>query len=625
MKTIYSILALAITCTLPAAAGNKDKDKDNENQIQRDMVLEKDYDPHVETAGKIWSMPDIEAFKPQKTGILFSTTSNLLHQTGDASTLKVAEGTVNLPDQYQKGYLRLGGGNHLHFIGDGVFNLVCNGNQWLDIALTHRSEQRGTEDKKWNSDNRIGINYAANTGRLSFEAALSEEFCNWHYYGSLNAITPYVSTHYINGTVIQMPESQWSSNTGLHLQMTSRPSDKNWDYGVSLDETWFVLNQVYGYNGSTGKGPNELDSDLKAYLIGHINDEWQARLDIRGRYLYTNNAPVEHASGNAYPDLPGNNLWFEIVPQVGYKWHLWSFFAGARFSQLTGGDYKFRVAPEISASSPLWKNASLKIVVNGGERAFSYAEGFRENLYIDPTTRLLPEYTPIHIGAELKWRPAELLQLIPYAGYRLVKDMAMFYNAPLYNDNGTEILPFRLSNLSFSTLYANVNHFYAGLEATLDWCEKVRATADFSYNGWNASSVSGSSKSDILKSNMEEVDNLLKNHGGKVWYKPSLELNARIDVNAVRNLSLSVTYQMQLQRYAAVSSYDDIAAHSTQSNLAFARIDDIYLLGAEASYRITHNIGVFVQADNLLNRTSASWNRYEMNGITVAGGATFTF
>ncbi len=614
MKTRYIILALAITSLIPAIA------QDNADQIQRDMVLEKEYDPQIENAGKIWTMPGVESFKPQKTDIVFSTSENLLHLSNGASTLSAIDGVVQLPDQYQKGYLRLGGGNHLHFIGDGQFNLLRTDNQWLDISIKHRSEQRGTQNKKWDSDNRISVNYAANTERLSFLVSLSEEFCNWHYYGSPNAVTPS-----IYGSTLQIPDAQWFSNTGLHFQMASRPNGKNVDFGVSIDENWFVLNQVYGVNAA-GNGPKELDSDVKAFIIAHISKDWQARLNVRGRYLYTSNAPSEHASGNLYPDLPGNNFWFEAVPQVGYKWHLWSFFAGARFSKMSGDGYKFRIAPEISASTPLWENASLQIVVNGGEKAFSFAEGFRENLYIDPTIRLLPEYTPIHVGGKLIWRPVEMLQVVPYAGYRLVKDMAQFYNSSIYTDNGLPVLSFNETNLSFASLYANANQIYAGMEATLNWCDKVSAMADFRYNYWKASSVSSSGiNSDQASYYLKNLDDVLSANGGKVWYKPSIELNTRIDVNAVRNLTLSLTYQMQLERYGAVSSSDAAAIRPSTANLAFARLDDIHLLNAEASYRITRNIGIFIQADNLLNRTSAWWNRYDLNGITIVAGASLTF
>ena len=599
MKTRYfSVAAAAFVLLIPLRGTAQDNDP-----IQRNLLLEKDYNPEVESAGKIFSMPEIEAFKPQKADIVFSTGENLLRLTGDVTTLPPAEARIGLPDAQSKGYIRLGAGNHLHFIGDGRLNLLNNEKHFLDLNLRHRSESRPGAGSSWDNDNLVALTYGLSGKKLDFQAGLSEEFYNFHYYPSSAVSTDETQA------VPQIPDQQWFSKTSLHLQLTPRSVEEEARYGVSLDEHLFFLHQLYGCSEALPLGPGELESDLKAFANGVIADKWQVGLSLRIRNFYAWNCPDESSYAHLYADRPGTNTWFELVPHIDYNWKRWAFTAGVKFSKMTGGEYNFRVAPDVSATTPLGKAAQLKLHVNGGERAFSYAEGFRENLYIDPTIRLLPEYTLINVGGSVDVRPTEMLAVKPFAGYRLVRDMAMFYNT---------------DNPSFAALYANANHIYAGLNLSLDWVEQIAFEGGFRWNLYRASSVSGSATGSEGVAYAEDFDEWLSDNGGKMWYKPGFELNARLDVKAIRNVLITVSYGLQADRFAPVAPVAS-AEEEAGTSEGWTLLPNIHRLDAEVSYKLSRSLSLFVKGDNLLNRHDLQWAGCPSNGITVSGGAVYTF
>jgi len=100
----------------------------------------------------------------------------------------------------------------------------------------------------------------------------------------------------------------------------------------------------------------------------------------------------------------------------------------------------------------------------------------------------------------------------------------------------------------------------------------------------------------------------------EAWGLPNLEFNA----NAVYTL-LDGKASLKAELYAA----DDIAFRNSENLPNFTGA--LYDLSFGGTYRVTKNIGVFLDINNVLNNTRERWLDYPMFGINVLGGITARF
>ncbi|MBO7324791.1 MAG: hypothetical protein J6U57_05165, partial [Bacteroidales bacterium] len=67
-----------ILCTLLISSSFTFAQNKSDSLIMRDLLLEKDYSPQIENAGKIYQNPATEAIKTNKQEVKFATSANRL-------------------------------------------------------------------------------------------------------------------------------------------------------------------------------------------------------------------------------------------------------------------------------------------------------------------------------------------------------------------------------------------------------------------------------------------------------------------------------------------------------------------------------------------------------------------
>ncbi len=541
-----------------------------ENTIQRDLLLEKDYNPSVGDAGKIYQMPTTEPLVFNRAEISFLTESSPIASEKSRDQYGVAQPEYYHSAQDQTGYFRIGGGNHFHFVGDGQINLLQDSEKhYLDLNLSHRSEDKPGDALLWDSDNKLGLHYLWQMDKFRFDAALSESFHNWHYYGGeLPTLVPSV----------EIP-AQWSSHTAAHVGLQSKPWEKPYQLGASIDGHYFLLhhNPFISENSNSSA---ESEIDAKAFFSHPINKRLSVRVDGQIRSFF-----------QQFPDDSQSSFWFEITPKAVFFWNAWRFTGGFHLSDLSWKDSPLRISPSFSANRLLRSDLDLTVDIDGGENAFAYREGFEQNLYINPAYKSLrPQYSPFSFQVSANYHPWEYFSIRPLIGYRAIKDFGMFYNERLNvlpDGNYFAAIPY------FSVEYANIRHFFLGFNCHAQWKEMIMFTSQFQYNAY---------------SNQTPLFN-----DKRVWNLPKFEWDARIDSRPLDKLHAAVLFHWAGTRYAFTSGNP------------FSRMKDICDLGAEVSYQILPKYGVFIQGNNLLDRHYEIWNDYSVNGITVVAGARISF
>lgn len=565
MKKASLSLALALCCSLLSA-------QTADSLIRRAILLEKEYIPTIENAGKIYQSPGQETVKTNKEKIVFALDGHPTEANKEIVPLRAAEARTHFPDLQKRGYLRVGGGNHFAFLGDGQLNILRQSRQTLDLNLWHRSQSVPAQDNHWNSDNRLQLNYKLHLGYSELEAGIAERFGSWHYYSDAP-----------NPAAAQIPDNQWSSDTRVFVSMKSKPWDKTVDYSVQIEEHLFRL----GTATTLGQpaGPTEAETHAQARLAWHFQDDWTAAIDGQVRYLGYLNSPY----------ALGNRLWFELHPEIEYQWGYWQMALGARVSNGDG----LKAALTASAQRDLGEKAAAGIFVDGGEKFYSYREGLLMNPYLSPDLRLETQYSPFILHADLWWRPLENCMFSPQMGFRTTQDMPLFYNvSPAIGTSGTK----QASKL-FGTAPVDASQWYVALRADVALYQMCHLNADIRYNHYHAYRTQ---ESDALA-------NLLANAGSHLWYKPNLEANLEIEVKPTERIALQAEYYWGGSRYAYTENED------------CQRLDDLHLLSATCSYKVNAQIGAFASVWNLLNRRTEVWNRYASYGTTGVVGVSFSF
>jgi len=565
MKKVSLSLLCALCCGVLSA-------QTTDSLIRRAILLEKEYIPTIENAGKIYQSPGQESIKTNKEKVVFALSGNPLDVDKELVALKAAEAKTSFPDQQKHGYLRLGGGNHLAFLGDGQWNILRKSRQTLDLNLWHRSQDVPSEEAGWNSDNRLQLNYKLHLGYSQLEAGLSERFRSWHYYA--DAPAPGFG---------QIPDQQWSSDTRAWISMSSKPWDKTVDYAVSLEEHLFRLGKAT--MPGLPQGPLESESNARGRIAWHFQEDWTAVMDAQARFL-------------SYADTPydlDNRLWFEIHPEIEYQWGYWQMSLGARLSN----GHQLKAALTASARRDLGEKAAAGIFLDGGERCYSYREGLLMNPFLSPDLQIDPDYTPLLMHADLWWRPLENCMFSPEIGFRTTNNLPLFYNVtPAIGSSGLK----QASKL-FNIASVDASEFYAALRADVALYQVCHLNADIRYHHYHAYRTQ---ETDVLS-------DIFAQAGSHLWYKPNWEANLGIELKTGEHLTLQAEYHWDGGRYAYTESED------------FQPLDDLHLLSATCSYKITPQLGTFLSVWNLLNRRTEIWNLYASYGITGVAGISFSF
>jgi len=603
MKT-YTILVLA-GCTLIATSLNAQTTKKKstatpkDTLIQRDLVMEKEYEPTVGQAEKLPTSPDLETIKVEKQPLAFSITESPTIVHGDYNPLPAAGINMPFPASDQFGFIRLGVGSRRSFLGDAQLNLLRQTNQALDVSFMHRSvfgdiiNSNEESVRAYNNNNFLRTSYKLHLENTEIDAHLSEKYNAWNYYGTWR-------TSALPANSVTPPNGQWSSDSEFGLNIKSKDMGQPFSYKMYAEGHLFRLGKGFESSGtSNSKAGQEKEFSLKGTLNYDINELFHLGLDAQMRN-FTYRAPVTLAlNGSSLSDLDksfADRRWFEFTPYGRMTYKRWLLTAGLKLSIPTLLNELVKPNIVASASTALSERASFKVKLDGGVQPLSYREGLEMNPYLDPAIRLKSAWKVIDLSGQIDYRPFTNLRLSPAAGYDITKDMPAFFNAyPL-----AEGVNDTYGNL-FDVKYMNSNRFWVGMNGLYSYRSFLTLQGEVYYNQY------------VNFSSDNNVDNLLKENGRKAWYRPGLQTRLRADFTPIDELNLFVDYKVESMRYTATRT-------------DFCKVmNPINDLSIGANFKLTKDVGVFLHVNNLLDQRYEVWNGYAVHGFTAMIGGSVKF
>ncbi|MFA7044211.1 MAG: hypothetical protein WC186_07690 [Bacteroidales bacterium] len=607
MKTYYTILILAgcvMASTLNAQTKKRTQTAKKDTLIQRDLVLEKEYQPTVESAEKILSSPDIETISIVKQPLDFSITESPTTIVGDYNPLPAAGVQTTFPASEEFGYVRLGIGSHRTFVADAQVNLLRQNKQSLDVNFQNRSvfgdltNTAGETKRSYFNNNKLLASYKLHLTNTELGADVSEKYNAWNYYGTWRTVS-------LPENALSIPGGQWSSDAKIGFDIKSKDIGQPFSYVIHAESHLFRLGRgvTSGTTPTDEKGGREKEFSVKAALNYDLNKLFHLGLDAKMRN-FTYRAPVswpadEIVAYNAN-DINHNfadRRWFEFNPYAKMTYKKWVLAGGFKFAIPSLESERVKANITASASTALGNKAVFHARLDGGVQPQSYREGIEMNPYIDPAIRLKTAWKVIDLSADIEYKPLPGLRVTPLVGYDVTKDAPFFYNG---FPTSTEGVNNAYGNL-FSVKYMTSNRLKLGVHGLYSFRSLLTVLGELNFNRY------------LNFSSADNINDLLKDCGRKAWYKPGFEMRLRADISPVEKLNLFLDYQLEAQRYAA------------DKNDFCKKLGDINDLNIGANYKLTKDVGVFLHLNNMLDQRYEVWNAYAVHGFTAIVGGSVMF
>ena len=257
----------------------------------------------------------------------------------------------------------------------------------------------------------------------------------------------------------------------------------------------------------------------------------------------------------------------------------WSLHLGVRADLASKGKNNFLFAPDVLMTITTGNNSKIYIRAEGGR----HLNDFRRLEQIAPYAPIYnayftSSYEQLNAAAGFKWGTDLGFKMHLYGGYRIMKDELTPY---LTETVGGE--PWKGHALQ----QADTKNFYTGAELGYDYKDIFSLQGSLLYRSW-------------------EEDELY------FYFLPEMVLDLHADVRPITGLQFRLGYQGITRRGSGL--INDGKKAPAVGNLYF-----------NGHYDLFHNLGIYVRAENLLDKEYQYYWGYPAQGLNFLGGLTFRF
>jgi len=551
-KCIYSALLAGVSVVLMA----------QDPSIDRNVTVEREYQPVIEDAGKITTLPEI--LEPSAT--------RLRVDYGDVfQPLPLGRFLQSLPmtayqaeqGRRQEAFIRLGLGNYWNTMGELTLPVIKKEKDRLDVNIEHR----GTFGRRKFSETQgsIDYNHLFKTTELFASVGGNHRFFN--YFGS----------HF--------------SPSGNRL-----PADTL--TGVVADDSHMAYNGTIGFRTISDRSRFRHKGELK-YDALSTNSGWKENI-VNARYGFS----TPYKKDRYGIDFDLQNLTYEAPALSSYVHPDYSVLTlnpyylierekasvrlglSSTFSFVTGR--AFNPSPDIHGE---WKVFPKFLAVYGGVGGdfvtVTSARLFNENPWVRPSLRVKDTYTPFKPYLGVKLKPAHFLLLDGFVEYNSIKDQYFFVNDPAMVTRQTGATFPILANW-FGVEYSDASLVRFGGRLAFQYKNQISSSVKLVANKWTTESIA------------------------QAWMKPALEADWNIDVKVNPNLTISSNFYYEGERFARLGSQ-------------VVEMNPVADLNLSASYFFNRTFSSFVKLNNILNSNYEQFLGYDVQGFNFMLGGAISF
>ena len=421
MKTIYNVKALCVVALLgSAAAASAQEDVTKEKNLNREMTLEREYDPSVQDASKVNTLPVVKEPEVRKIPIDYSNYTIAADPQKEISLLPSGNIMTQMDYNKRRGYFNFGAGTYLNINGDLGYHILSTEKDKLNIWYSHRSTNGKVkyiqmDDEKVKAklnDNLGGINFKHVFDKTIFSIGAKYGYSAFNYYGlpiadawsmmaegSLDRVDR--ETNQVNQTI--------AANIGFE-------SKEDAPFGYLLDLGYINFSHKYGLNKNID-GPTEHTLEAKFDLNAGFNGNM--RIGLGGLVEYFNyNFP--EAASNSYVYEFKNHAEVMLSPYYKVEGDNWKIKLGANVMLATGDDAEFMASPNIAADVEVADKTELYVKADGKLYSNSMYDMSQINRYLYPMKELAPSRNWLNaiLGIRSGVAPGFWFDIVCFTGHK---------------------------------------------------------------------------------------------------------------------------------------------------------------------------------------------------------------
>ncbi|MDR3340048.1 MAG: TonB-dependent receptor [Candidatus Symbiothrix sp.] len=599
MKTkryIFSTIAFAVCFMFSAQA----QIVRNDSLLNREMTLEKEYNPTIKDAVKLNQLPELREPQATKSKVEFSNYAVPYEVKNGLVYLKPQTYLSNINYSKYRGYLTAGLGTLMNIDADLGYQLLNSGTDHLSVFASHRSGNNDVtnlqieEKQKFKlNDTWGGIDFLHNFGTVKFGLDAKYTYASFNYSGLSS--DSYVGPH----TPGQAPYSintfpnQANNMLEIHTSISSEAANKM-NYKINAVYTRFDQ-KYYETTRDTGRQESRILIDwdfhknfnstmgsgfagfFKNYAYASLLD-WLKEGDNLAIY---GNSNYSILSLNPYFYLEGDNLDLTLGGKIDVEF-------GGRDKVVGAINLLFNYYPS--------DYFLFYVKTDGGRKDNSNYASFYENRYISPYYRVWDSRTPLDGTVGLKFLPVSTLSLDVFGGYKITMDEHFYFHASNYPETdgitGTVLYP----------EYQNANTFKVGADIKYALSDLFEVDLKGVYYQWEIKEKQSTTNSRVFGA----------------WHKPRFvaDLNTAYRV-PLFPLRFDLSYHAEYGR----KSPDYLASADGE----IVKMKDIHDLSLKATYPITDFFSAYLYTNNLLFQKYDIWYGYPAQNFNIMGGISFLF
>lgn len=602
MKKIYIAALAACMATMAGAQAQQaakktakaDKTTDK-TELKQEITLEKDFVPVEKKATKKNVLP-----KAKKTATTEKVT--LGYSDWAVPTTVPAQIPTMLPYGYRtlhnfsgaRGYLQFGLGSQINATASAGYRLIDNDTTVLKAWFQHNSTWAGKNTTKLISDNgeRLKQRYNDNTFGIDLSHRLSA--------GTLRADA---MAHYDNFNYYGGQEKLWNDNK--QTIFTARIG-AGWDgstvmglgslnYRAALHYNYTALNRALITDDA---GFKENSVQFNAGFDYDRTETSRLGIDLRGNFVST-----KAGKGTTVSDTTHSRGLITLTPFYSIRTDMLRAQFGANVDFSFSDGSKLRLSPAVKLDVTMVDGAVIYVDAQGGKRLNQLSDIYHYYRYSTPQSVPAITFVPLDGEAGFKIGPFSGFYLKLYGGYGITNGALLPAFIPILAD-GTDASASAYAYANY--IYPKVRGYKAGAEINYEF----RSLFEINLKACYAPQAKEYKADGYMSGYFTGIDRATTVGSADLKVYPTKQLNIGIGLN----------YRGGRSQWKGV--YDSVTG---EMSLVKHDLDDVLNLRANASYRFSPAITLWVEAGNLLNR---QWDVIAGQGaqkLNVMGGVGLVF
>jgi len=536
---------------------------DQNASLSEEIVVTTAYKPVLADAVKIRRNPDLEDKTPYKAPLDYNPLDKRLEQNTDIKQLNAMKMPVQQDTLPYNNYIKAGLGNLKTTFGEAYFG---NGpDEALQVSgyLKHLAQQGTAFSKQNTSKDQAGI-FGKSIGDVNTLTGRIDFTNSGNYFYGYDKTNPAASPDVAH---------QYFNTLSAEGELAKNYKD------VENDFTYAI--KLKGYTFSNRFKAKENNLVLSGFLNQTIKEFYtgiSASLDLSTQtdttYAYNNSI----ARLNPYIKFQGENYKIDaglnIVDEFGFN---------SRFSIFPAAKAELQVIP---------KYVRLFVEVKGDVDKSSLRDFFGINPFLGRALTIKNSVDQLDLSAGLKGT------LAPGLGFKFdiyrnsIKDMPLIVNN------------FSAASNKFMVIYDNGTARVNGFNGELD----LKASDDLNIFG-----------------RVEFKDYQMASEK-QPWNLPKFKLTAGTSIHISDKVSITGSLLYRGATYDRIFSAPiPVPLGAPQPAPTVVTINSFADISGGVEYRVTRQISIFGQVNNILNSTNQTWLYYPDYGFNIFGGAAFSF